>query len=270
MILNMSDTHSIKHHLLIVMVASFAALFIVVWGARLAMKPAVVAIQKPQVLHIEAPKKIASDYQLPPIENGLVPVITRIPTEKKVVFLTIDDGAYKEKDVISEVEKNNVVATIFLSKIFIGNKPDFFTQLQKRGMPVENHTISHDINMSSLGYDEQKAEICGMAEYIQQQYGRRPLFFRPPGGAYSDTMRQAAADCGMKALITWEAKANGGSMQYQVGDHLRPGDIVLMHFRPEFRRDLKAFIDAQRSAGLTMQLLEDWLQAPVEPTANAE
>jgi peptidoglycan/xylan/chitin deacetylase (PgdA/CDA1 family) len=96
-----------------------------------------------------------------------------------------------------------------------------------------------------------------MADYVQQQFGRRPIFFRPPGGAYSNTMRRAAADCGMKAVVTWIAKANGGSMQYQIGDHLRPGDVVLMHFRPEFKQDMQAFLDAMTVAGLHTELLEN-------------
>jgi hypothetical protein len=61
----------------------------------------------------------------------------------------------------------------------------------------------------------------------------------------------------MKAVVTWIAKANGGSMQYQIGNGLRPGDIVLMHFRPEFKQDLQAFINAQDAAGLHTELLED-------------
>jgi peptidoglycan/xylan/chitin deacetylase (PgdA/CDA1 family) len=108
-------------------------------------------------------------------------------------------------------------------------------------------------------YAQQKDEICGMADYELLHYGRRPTLFRPPGGAYSDTMRQAAADCGMKAVVTWIAKADDGAMQYQIGGVLRPGDVVLMHFRPEFRQDLQAFIDAQNAAGLHTELLEDAL-----------
>ena len=98
-----------------------------------------------------------------------------------------------------------------------------------------------------------------MQDYAQQQYGRRPTLFRPPGGAYSTAMRQAVAAAGMKAIITWETKSNAGHMDYQYGNALRPGDIVLMHFRPEFAADLAAFRAAQLAAGLEVVLLEDFL-----------
>ena len=36
------------------------------------------------------------DYKIPAAMNGLAPVVTRLETSQPVVFLTIDDGAYKE------------------------------------------------------------------------------------------------------------------------------------------------------------------------------
>lgn len=192
----------------------------------------------------------ASDYIL-------APVIYEISTDRNVVFLGIDDGAFKDQSVIDIMRENNIKASLFLSEAFIASNPDFFKQLVDIGSVIENHTLSHDINMiKNQSYEQQVNEICGMADYIAEHYGSRPTLFRPPGGAYSGTMRRAAADCGMKAVVTWVAKANGGSMQYQIGDKLRPGDIVLMHFRPEFAQDMQAFIDAMNAAGLHTALIE--------------
>lgn len=98
-----------------------------------------------------------------------------------------------------------------------------------------------------------------MQDFAIQQYGRKPTLFRPPGGAYSTLMRQAVAAAGLKAIVTWEAKANAGRMDYQYGNSLRPGDIVLMQFRPEFAADFEAFRSAQVAAGLEVVLLEDFL-----------
>lgn len=200
------------------------------------------------------------DYVIPPVKDGVPPVVTNFQTSDSVVFLTIDDGAFKDPSVAKMMKDNHIKASLFLAKSFIVSNPDFFKQLTDSGSLIENHTITHDLNMSKdMTYDEQKSEICGMADYEEQTYGRRPIFFRPPGGAYTDTMLRAAGACGMRAVVTWIAKANGGSMQYQIGDHLRPGDVVLMHFRPEFKQDMQAFLDAQNAAGLHTELLEDWV-----------
>jgi peptidoglycan/xylan/chitin deacetylase (PgdA/CDA1 family) len=200
------------------------------------------------------------DYQLPPIVGGLAPVITKIETKHPVVFLTIDDGNIKTPESIKLLAEYDYPSSLFLTKDTIADHPAFFNAFKAQGSLIENHTVTHNINMvRQWGYQQQLNDMVGMQEYALQHYGRRPTLFRPPGGAYSNVMRQAVADAGMKAIVTWEAKANAGKMDYQVGNSLRPGDIVLMHFRAEFAADLAAFRAAQLAAGLEVVLLEDFL-----------
>ncbi len=204
---------------------------------------------------------ITPEYQLPATVDGMAPVISVIPTKKNVVFLTIDDGGFKDESVVKILAENHIKATLFLSKAFINNQPDFFVQLQQQGSIIEDHTLTHDTRMvKNQSYSQQKAEICGMSDYILEHYGHRPDLYRPPGGAYSNTMRKAAADCGIKAVVTWIATVNGGVMRYQIGNHLRPGDIVLMHFRPAFKQDINAFVNASKAAGLDIEVLENFIQ----------
>jgi peptidoglycan/xylan/chitin deacetylase (PgdA/CDA1 family) len=226
-----------------------------------------IARMRSDSLKAEADKKNAAaklaftpDVQLPVSDGITAPLIYRVNTEQKVVFLTIDDGTYRDQSVVNAMRDNKVKASLFLTKALVWSEPEFFNQLVDTGSLIENHTISHDLNMvHNQDYNQMVLEICSMADYEQLHYGRRPVFYRPPGGAYDDTMLRAAAACDMKGVITWTAKASDGAMQYQVGDSLRPGDIVLMHFRPEFDQDLKAFLDAMNAAGLRMELLEDYL-----------
>ena len=200
------------------------------------------------------------DYQLPPIVGGLAPVITKIETRHPVVFLTIDDGNIKTPESIKLMAEYDYPSSLFLTRDTIADNPAFFNAFKAQGSLIENHTVTHNINMvRQWGYQQQLNDMVGMQEYALQHYGRRPTLFRPPGGAYSNVMRQAVADAGMKAIVTWEAKANAGKMDYQVGNSLRPGDIVLMHFRAEFAADLAAFRAAQLAAGLEVVLLEDFL-----------
>lgn len=212
------------------------------------------------VVTADIPRWPAHDYVIPPVGNGIPPLLTHIDTKQPVVFLGIDDGAYKGSSVIQELKNNNIKASLFLAKTFIQDDPDFFKQIIAQGSLVEDHTIGHDTNMiNDMDLAQQETQICDMATYEQQIYGRRPIFFRPPGGAYSQTLLEAAGHCGMRAVVNWIAKANGGSMQYQIGNGLRPGDIVLMHFRPVFAQDLAAFVAAEKAAGLHTELLEDWV-----------
>jgi len=248
-------------------ILAIVSVFLLVWCIRTQNSPKASPVST-QSIHASEPVKssrvleqspppFTPDYSLPPAVNGLAPVITRLSTKQKIVFLGIDDGAFKDPSVVSLLQQNHIKATLFLSRLFINSNPEFFKQITAQGSVIEDHTLDHDTNMTRTeSYAQQKNEICGMADYEAQIYGRRPTLFRPPGGAYSDTMRKAAYDCGMKAVVTWIAKANGGAMQYQIGKELHPGDIVLMHFRPEFKQDLQAFVDAETAAGVHTELLE--------------
>ena len=208
-----------------------------------------------------APPHFESDFKIPPIQNGLAPVITRVTTKQPIVFLTIDDGITKKPEAIDLLRKYNYPISMFLTKNFVQDNPDYFRQFMREGDFVENHTISHDVQMSTKSYAYQLAEIKGMQDYAQATFGRRPTLFRPPGGAYSNVMRKACADAGIKALVDWETKSNAGHMDYQYGNGLRPGDVVLMHFREEFVGDLEAFRAAQLAAGLTVLNLERFIGA---------
>ena len=202
--------------------------------------------------------KYSHDYTIPAVKNGLAPVLSKIPTKQNVVFLGIDDGANKKDEELKLLEGNQVYASLYLARRFITDNPQFFKPFEYGGSVIEDHSLTHRL-LSGVSYAEQKQEICGMADYIRTTYGHSPTFFRPPGGSYDENTQKATADCGMKAVVLWHAKANGGSMQYQNGHGLVAGDIVLMHFRPEFAKDLQAFLDAQKAAGLHTELLEDWL-----------
>ena len=256
----------VKYCLFIGLVALVVSLLTVGWSTIIKdiekPTPAVVVepVQKQPKVSPQHVPVYAPDFTLPVATDGLAPVITRVKTDQPVVFLGIDDGAYKDPSVVKALADNHIKASLYLAKTFIASNPDFFKDIVAQGSLVENHTLNHDTRMVwTQSYAQQKAEICGMADYEEKTFGRRPAFFRPPGGSYSSVMQKAAYDCGMKAIVTWIAKANGGSMQYQIGSGLRPGDVVLMHFRPEFLKDLKAFVDAQNAAGLHTELLEDAL-----------
>lgn len=223
-------------------------------GASLFAKDAFITRPKPFFT-----PPLITDYVIPPVTNGLAPVLSTIPTRQNVVFLGIDDGITKQDSELQLLKANNVKASLYLADTHIKDNPNFFRGFIRAGSVVENHSVNHRM-MSQLSYAEQRQEICDDSDRQYLQFGRRPVLFRPPYGDYNQDTQRAAAACGIKAVVMWIAKANNGSMQYQVGNSLRPGDIVLMHFRPEFAADMRAFLDAQKAAGLHTVLLENWLQ----------
>jgi hypothetical protein len=63
----------------------------------------------------------------------------------------------------------------------------------------------------------------------------------------------------MRAAVLWSAAVNDGVVQFQAGNKLRPGDIVLMHFRKTFTADYTAFVQQAKKDGLIPVPLPDFL-----------
>ena len=90
-----------------------------------------------------------------PNETDLVPVISRIPTTQPVVFLTIDDGVYKEPQAFPLMIANHLQASFFLVYRFINDNPGYFGELsQATGSLIEDHTYDHSL-LTNLTYDQQ-------------------------------------------------------------------------------------------------------------------
>lgn len=188
-----------------------------------------------------------------------VPVLWRVPTTEPVVFLGIDDGWTKSPQAAQWLTSHKLPFTIFLTDQAAKDDYGYFTQLQNSGLNIQNHTLTHP-DLTKLNYEQQKAEICGQSDRLQLLYGHRPTLFRPPYGNYNDITRQVVAECGMKAIIMWRAKADGGALQFQDVNHFEPGDIILMHFRPKFAEDMKAFMAEADRQHLSVGSLEDWVR----------
>ncbi|MEV6650367.1 polysaccharide deacetylase family protein [Streptomyces sp. NPDC051219] len=169
---------------------------------------------------------------------GLPPVFTTVPTKEKIVFLTIDDGAEKDPELLRMISELRIPYSAFLSDYLIRDDYGYFGKMQDLGVTLNNHTINHRY-MPALSYAKQRAEICGQQATIEKRYGKRPELFRPPYGNYNANTLRAAKSCGVKAVPLWAAEAFPDRMEWREWDRdLHPGDIILTHFRG--RQDWKA------------------------------
>ncbi|OKJ40937.1 polysaccharide deacetylase [Streptomyces sp. CB02366] len=164
---------------------------------------------------------------------GLPPVFTTVPTKEKIVFLTMDDGAEKDPELLRMMTELDIPYSAFLSDYVTSDDYGYFRKMQRRGVALSNHTLNHRY-LPGLSAAEQKREICGQQEKMLQQYGKRPTLFRPPYGNYNRDTLVAAKSCGITAVPLWASEAFPDRMEWREWDRdLHPGDIVLTHFRGE-------------------------------------
>jgi len=192
----------------------------------------------------------------PPVPS-IAPAVTRVDTTDKVIFLGIDDGLARDPAVLDYLQANRIPFTAFLVNGPLQADPAFWQRARSIGGTIEAHTVNHP-NLTKLSSEQMRAEICGSADAIQTATGRRPTLFRPPYGAYNDTVRAVAAQCGMYALVLWKGSTNDGRVDFQENE-IKPGDILLMHWRPDLLDNLKQVVAVTQANGYKIGSLENYL-----------
>lgn len=180
-----------------------------------------------------APKPAAKP-RIPAAKPGRVQVVDRIPVpaDDKVVFLTFDDGAEKSPEFLKMAAELKLPLSMFLTDNIASSDYGHFETLRDNGTgsTVNNHTLTHP-NLRTLPFEAQKKEICGQQDRLEKRFGKRPPLFRPPYGNYNDDTLRAAHECGISQLLLWRVSMQINNFQYAEGSALKPGDIILAHFR---------------------------------------
>jgi len=187
---------------------------------RYGLKPFAAAPAAPSV------KPITLDPQDPTI-------FSKVPATENICFVTVDDGIDKDPAFIQMVKDVQIPITVSLADTLIRDDYAYFEQLYETGyVSIQNHTVNHPLSMPSLSYQEQLDEIAGQQTKLAREYGVEPYIFRPPGGNYDSVTREAVRGAGLKGMMLWKEAMEIQDMEYQTSDRqLRPGDIILCHFR---------------------------------------
>jgi peptidoglycan/xylan/chitin deacetylase (PgdA/CDA1 family) len=199
----------------------------------------------------------------------LPPVIDHIPTDQKICFLTIDDGGEKDPAFLAMVKDFRIPFTMFLADCFIRTDYEYFAKLRDTGYStIQNHTQSHP-NMVTLSAQRQLAEITGQQQKLQKTYNTTPYLFRAPFGNSNQATQQACKQNGIKAICYWRASFQKQGFQWQAADKkLRPGDILLAHFRgphangagwPQMHELMTNLFRIVQEQGFTFARLEDYV-----------
>jgi peptidoglycan/xylan/chitin deacetylase (PgdA/CDA1 family) len=189
---------------------------------------------------------------------GPAAAVSRVETADPVLFLGIDDGLTRDPAVLDYLEANQIPFTSFLVTSALQADPAYWARGREIGSTVEAHSITHP-DLTTISADQVRTELCGSADTIEQVTGRRPTLFRPPYGKYDATVQSIAWECGYSALVLWRGSTNDGRVDLQEGE-LKPGDILLMHWRPDLLENLQHVKELADSQGFRIARLEEYLQ----------
>ena len=171
-----------------------------------------------------------------PSADGFGPVMTHFATDRREVWLTIDDGPdpITTPQVLALLETHRTRATFFLIGRKVSRHPELVAEIVRRGHTVGNHTDSHPCTSFWFAWPRRLAvEIDRCADALRRA-GVTPMpCFRPPVGIKNPFLHRQLAARGLD-LILWSARGYDSVSRPEaalrrITRDLQPGAIILVH-----------------------------------------
>ncbi|REJ11273.1 polysaccharide deacetylase family protein [Halobacillus trueperi] len=177
----------------------------------------------------------------------------------KVALLTIDDAPDTHAVEMAEtLKEKDAPAIFFVNGHFIDTpeEKEKLKEIHEMGFPIGNHTETH-ASLPELSEEEQRVEIVGLNDKIEEIIGERPIFFRAPFGQNTDFSKQLAEEEGMLVMnwtygYDWESEYQDAQALADIMVNtplLNNGANLLMHDREWTNKALGPIADGLREKG---------------------
>lgn len=166
-----------------------------------------------------------------------------MPTNKKIVYLTFDDGPHPEitRWVSQELKKFNYRGTFFCVGENAMQHPDVIADLKLEGHAIGNHTHNHikGWNTESTAY---------LANTLHASSSTSDRLFRPPYGRITATQAKMIRQSGFK-IVMWNLlscdylkELNTTKALSALINNTTPGTIVVFHDSEKAFENLKQLL----------------------------
>ena len=193
----------------------------------------------------------------------LVPVYS-VETEKKQVAISFDAawGADKTQGIMDILAEYDVGGTFFLVGFWVDKYGDLVKEIDERGFEIGTHSNTHP-DMTKLSADAMEKELTTCVDMIENITGKNVELFRPPYGAYNDTLIKTSEKLGL-IPIQWSVDSldwKGISAQEittRIINNVKNGSIILCHNNSDHILDaLPMILDRLAAQGYTVTSVGD-------------
>ncbi|MGO0060970.1 polysaccharide deacetylase family protein [Brevibacillus fluminis] len=172
--------------------------------------------------------------------------------QQKIALLTFDDGPVgtTTKQILDVLDQHNAKAIWFVNGLQLAkrhadgsftiksDKADLLLAIEKRGHLIGNHSFTHP-NLRKISAERQREEIERTSQIIADITGKKPLYFRPPFGAFTPVSEEVCRHSGMQSInwsvgsLDWEPRVykKPHAISKQVAANIHPGATILFHDR---------------------------------------
>jgi peptidoglycan/xylan/chitin deacetylase (PgdA/CDA1 family) len=204
-----------------------------------------------------------------PAQAAGAQVVSRFTTSEPMVALTFDAGSDRgfATQILDTLKANGIHASFGMTGLWAQQNPDLVKRMVSEGHVLINHSWDHP-DFTTISSAERISQLQRTDDLIRSLTGTTTVpFFRPPFGAYNQSVLDDVAASGYQYSIMWTVDTlgwNGASVseiRQRVVAGATPGEIVLMHVG-EASQDaaaLQGVIDDLRSRGYRFGTVRNFL-----------
>lgn len=187
-----------------------------------------------------------------------------VNTQNQQVAISFDAawGADKTEKIMSICKEYNVNATFFLVGFWVEDYPEIAKKIAKNGFEIGTHSNTHP-DMAKISAEKQKLELETSLNIIKKTTGVDAKLFRPPFGAYNDSLISTAESLGL-TTIQWDVDSldwkgiSAMEITNRVLNGVRNGSIILCHNNSDHILDaLPIMLDRLQKKGYTVSCVGD-------------
>lgn len=197
------------------------------------------------------------------IRSGVyVRAFCREKTDRKVVYLTFDDGPHppETERVLDVLRERGARATFFLIGSKVSGNEAVLRRMLEEGHALGLHTYSHAGTFPLLSLDKMLADVNEGKRAVESVAGRKISLFRPPFGVTNPTISKVIRTLGLQT-VGWDVRSfdtmfckssehsckQSGHDWYvpvveRIMKQVRPGSVILLHDRLDGASELLALL----------------------------
>ena len=197
------------------------------------------------------------------IRSGVyVRAFCREKTDRKVVYLTFDDGPHppETERVLDVLRERGARATFFLIGSKVSGNEAVLRRMLEEGHALGLHTYSHAGTFPLLSFDKMLADVNEGKRAVESVAGKKISLFRPPFGVTNPTIAKVIRTLGLQT-VGWDVRSfdtmfcKSSEHSYKQSGHdwyvpvverimkqMRPGSVILLHDRLDGACELLALL----------------------------
>lgn len=197
------------------------------------------------------------------IRSGVyVRAFCREKTDRKVVYLTFDDGPHppETERVLDVLRERGARATFFLIGSKVSGNEAVLRRMLAEGHTLGLHTYSHAGTFPLLSFDKMLADVNEGKRAVESVAGKKISLFRPPFGVTNPTIAKVIRTLGLHT-VGWDVRSfdtmfcksseysckQSGHDWYvlvveRIMKQVRPGSVILLHDRLDGASELLSLL----------------------------